>query len=152
MFVWNIKMKWGQGTFVKTVLFRPIIKIFTTPPVLWPPHAKSWLIGKDSDAGKDWGWEKGTTEVEMAGWHHWLDGCDSEWTLGVGYGTGRPGLLRFMGSQRAGHDWVTFTFTSISSVAQWCPTLWDLMDCSMQDFPVNQQLAQTHVHHVSDVT
>ena len=40
-------------------------------PVLWPPHAKSWLIGKDFDAGRDWGQEeKGTTEDEMAGWHH----------------------------------------------------------------------------------
>ena len=49
-------------------------------PVLWPPHAKSWLIGKDSDAGRDWGQEeKGTTEDEMAGWHHWLDGRESEW-------------------------------------------------------------------------
>ena len=58
-------------------------------PVLWPPHAKSWLIGKDSDAGRDWGQEeKGTTEDEMAGWHHWLDGCESEWTPGVGDGQG----------------------------------------------------------------
>ena len=58
-------------------------------PVLWPPHVKSWLIGKDSDAGRDWGQEeKGTTEDEMAGWHHWLDGCESEWTLGVGDGQG----------------------------------------------------------------
>ena len=58
--------------------------------VLWPPHAKSWLIGKDSDAERDWGQEeKGTTEDdEMAGWHHWLDGCESEWTPGVGYGQG----------------------------------------------------------------
>ena len=54
-------------------------------PVLWPPHAKSWLIGKVSDAGRDWRQEeKGTTEDEMAGWHHWLDGCESEWTWGVG--------------------------------------------------------------------
>ena len=82
-------------------------------PVLWPLHAKSWLIGKDPDAGMDWGqeekgttgwdgwmaspigkdpdagrdWgkeEKGTTEDEMAGWHHRLDGCEFEWTLGVG--------------------------------------------------------------------
>ena len=53
--------------------------------VLWPPHAKSWLIGKDSDAGRDWGQEeKGRTEDEMAGWHHWLDGHESEWTPGVG--------------------------------------------------------------------
>ena len=58
-------------------------------PVLWPPHVKSWLIGKDSDAGKDWGQEeKGTTEDEMAGWHHWLDEHESEWTPGVGDGLG----------------------------------------------------------------
>ena len=58
-------------------------------PVLWPLHAKSWLIGKDSDAGRDWGQEeKGMTEDEMAGWHHWLDGHESEWTLGVGDGHG----------------------------------------------------------------
>ena len=58
-------------------------------PVLWPPHVKSWLIGKDSDAGRDWGQEeKGMTEDEMAGWHHWLDGRESEWTPGVGDGQG----------------------------------------------------------------
>ena len=58
-------------------------------PVLWPPHAKSWLIGKDSDAGRVWGQEeKGTTEDEISGWHHWLDGHESEWTLGVGNGQG----------------------------------------------------------------
>ena len=58
-------------------------------PVLWPPHAKSWLIGKDSDAGRDWGQEKkGTTEDEMAGWHHWLDGREFEWTPGDGNGQG----------------------------------------------------------------
>ena len=44
-------------------------------PVLWPPHAKNWLIGKDPDAGRDWGQEeKGMTEDEMVGWHHWLNG------------------------------------------------------------------------------
>ena len=58
-------------------------------PVLWPPHAKSWLIGKDFDAGRDWGQEeKGTTEDEMAGWHHWLDGGESQWTPGVDDGQG----------------------------------------------------------------
>ena len=58
-------------------------------PVLWPPHAKSWLIGKDSDAGRDWGQEeKGTTEDEMAGWHHWLDGRESQWTPKVSDGQG----------------------------------------------------------------
>ena len=54
-------------------------------PVLWPPHVKSWLIGKDSDARRDWGQEeKGTTEDEMAGWHHRLDAHESELTPGVG--------------------------------------------------------------------
>ena len=58
-------------------------------PVLWPRHAKTWLIGKYPDAGRDWGQEeKGTTEDEMAGWHHRLDVHESEWTLGVGDGQG----------------------------------------------------------------
>ena len=53
-------------------------------PILWPPHAKTWLIGKDPDAGRDWGQEeKGTTEDEMVEWHHQLDGHESEqvWEL-----------------------------------------------------------------------
>ena len=54
-------------------------------PILWPPDAKSWLIGNDSDSGRDWGQEeKRATEDEMAGWHHWLDGHKFEWTPGVG--------------------------------------------------------------------
>ena len=56
-------------------------------PVPWPLHAKSWLIGKDFDAGRDCGQEeKGTTEDEMAGWHHWLDKREFEWTPRVGDG------------------------------------------------------------------
>ena len=58
-------------------------------PILWPPGLKSWLIGKDCDAGKNWGQEeKGTTEDQMAGWHHQLDGHEFEWTRGVGEGQG----------------------------------------------------------------
>ena len=58
-------------------------------PVLWPLHVKSWLIGEDSDAGRDWGQEeKGLTEDEMAGWHHWLNGHEFEWTPRVGVGQG----------------------------------------------------------------
>ena len=58
-------------------------------PILWPPDAKSWLIGRDPDAGRDWGQEeKGTTEDEMARWRHWLDGYGFEWTPGVGDGQG----------------------------------------------------------------
>ena len=56
-------------------------------PRLWPPDVKSWLIGKAPDAGRDWEQEeKGTTEDEMAGWHHWLNGRESDWTPGVGDG------------------------------------------------------------------
>ena len=58
-------------------------------PIFWPPHAKSWLIGKDPDAGRDWGQEeKGMTEDEMAGWVHQLNVHEFEWTLGVGDGHG----------------------------------------------------------------
>ena len=58
-------------------------------PKLWLPDAKCWLIVKYSNAGRDWGQEeKGTTEDEMAGWHHRLDGCEFEWTPGVGDGQG----------------------------------------------------------------
>ena len=58
-------------------------------PILWPPDAKNRLIGKDPDAGRNWGQEeKGTTEDEMAGRHHCLDGRESEWTPGVGDGQG----------------------------------------------------------------
>ena len=73
-------------------------------PVLWPPDSKSWLIGKDPDAGKDWRQEeKGTTEDEMVGWHHWLSGHG----FGNWWWAGRPGVLRFMGSQRVRHNRAT---------------------------------------------
>ena len=56
-------------------------------PVLWPPDRKNWLIGKDPDPGKGWRWEeKGMTEDEMVGWHHWLDGYEFQQALGVGNG------------------------------------------------------------------
>ena len=58
-------------------------------PILWPPDAKNWLIGKDLDAGKEWRQEeKGTTEDETVGWHHWLDGHEFEQGSGVGDGQG----------------------------------------------------------------
>ena len=76
-------------------------------PIFWPPDAKSWLIWKDPDIGKDWGQEeKGMTEDEMVGWHHWHNGHEFEWTPGVGDGQGGR-VLQSMGSQRAGHGWVT---------------------------------------------
>ena len=58
-------------------------------PVLWPPDVKNWLTGKDPDAGKYRRWEKGTTEHEMLGWHHWLNGHEFEQTPGDSEGQGR---------------------------------------------------------------
>ena len=58
-------------------------------PKLWPPDGKNWLIGKDPDAGKDWKLEeKGMTEDEMVGWHHWFNGHEFEQSPGVGNGQG----------------------------------------------------------------
>ena len=100
-------------------------------PVCWSPDAKNWLTGKDPDAGKDWRQEeKGMTEDEIVGWHHWLDGHEFEQAQGVGDGdvwlfcnplekertthfsilsweipwTEGPSGLQSMGSQRIGHD------------------------------------------------
>ena len=74
-------------------------------PILWAPHAKSWLIGKDSDAGRDWGQEeKGMTEDEITSPTRWM------WVWvnsGSWWWTGRPGELWFIGLQTVGHNWVT---------------------------------------------
>ena len=84
-------------------------------PILWPPHAKSWLIGKDSDAGRDWAQEeKGTTEDEMAGWHHQLDGHEFGWTQGVGDGQGGLVCCDSWGSKESAtterlRDWTELT-------------------------------------------
>ena len=76
-------------------------------PILWPPHVKSWLTGKDSDAGRDWGQEeKGTTEDEMVGWHHQLNGHGFGWTPGVGDGQGSLVCCGSWG-RSTGHDWAT---------------------------------------------
>ena len=76
-------------------------------PVLSPPHAKVWLIGKDSDARRDWGQEeKGITEDEFAEWHLRLDGCEFEWT--PGFGDEQRGLACCDSwGRRVGHDWAT---------------------------------------------
>ena len=77
-------------------------------PILWPHHAKSWLIGKDSDDGRDWGQEeKGTTGDEMTGWHHRLNGLESEWTPGVGDGQGGLVCCNSWGHKESRHYWGT---------------------------------------------
>ena len=76
-------------------------------PMLWSPDAKNWLIRKVPDAGKDWGQEeKGMTEDKMFGWHHWLDGRESEWTPGIRDGQGGLACCDSWG-RRVGHDWAT---------------------------------------------
>ena len=73
-------------------------------PILWPPDAKNWLIGKDTDAGKGWRQEeKGTTEDEMASLTQWT----WVWASSRSWWTGKPGVLQSMGFQRVRQDWVT---------------------------------------------
>ena len=61
--------------------------------ILWPLDSKSFLTGKDSDAGKDWGQEKGMTEDGMVPWHHWFSGCEFEQTPGQWRTTEKPSVL-----------------------------------------------------------
>ena len=76
-------------------------------PILWPPHVKSRIIRKDPDAGKDWGQEeKGTTEVKMILWYHWLNGHEFEQALDIGEGQGSLACAA-VGLQTVGHDWAT---------------------------------------------
>ena len=88
-------------------------------PILWPPDVKKWLIGKDSDAGKDWRQEeKGTMENKMVGWHHRLDGPEFEQAPGVGDGQGSLACCspwghkesdtteRLNGTERQQHGWI----------------------------------------------
>ena len=79
--------------------------MLTETPILWPPHEKSWLTGKDPDAGRDWGQEeKGMTEDEVAS----RTRCTWVWVnSGSWWWTGRPDMLQFMGSQRVRCDWAT---------------------------------------------
>ena len=80
-------------------------------PKLWPPDVKSWLIGKDPDAGKYWMQEeKGTTEDEMVGWHHQLSGHGFGWTQGVGDGQGGLVCCTPWGSKRLDStEWLNWT-------------------------------------------
>ena len=87
--------------------------IRSNTPILWPPHVKSWLIGKDSDAGMDWEREGlgAGGKGDDRGWDGWM-ASPNQWTWvwvnsGSWWWTGRPGVLRFMGSQRVRHDWAT---------------------------------------------
>ena len=85
-----LRVPWTARRTNQSVLkeINPKCSLETETPILWPPDVKNWLTGKDPDAGKDWRWENGTTEDEMVGWHHRLDGHEFEQAQGVGNGQG----------------------------------------------------------------
>ena len=95
------------------------------------PHAKSWLTGKDSDAGRDWGQEeKGMTEDEMAGWHHWLDGRESEWTPGVGDGQGSLACCDSWGHRELDMtEWLNWTDLLLNFLSKHLKNKQDLPTC-----------------------
>ena len=104
-------------------------------PILWPPDAKSWLIWKDPDAGKDWGQEeKGMTSLTQWTWV-WVSSRSWWWA-------GRPGVLQSMGSQRVGHDWATElnwlwfsrTFTARLALNPLSPLWGEIDEYSLQRF------------------
>ena len=132
-------------------------------PIVWLPDGKSQYTGKDPDAGKDWGQEeKGSTEDEIVGWHHWLNGHEFEQVIGVGDGWGglaccRPWLQKeldmtewlnnnsnhyVMHKSFSIHKWNTIG--TLSSVTQSCLTLWDPMNRSMSGLPVHHQTPKNH--------
>ena len=84
-------------------------------PILWPPDSKNGLIGKDSDAGKDWRQEeKGTTEDEMVGWHHRHDGHEFEKALGIGDGQGSLVCCSLWGHKESDTtEWLTFSLSTM---------------------------------------
>ena len=97
----------------------------TETPIVWPPNAKSWLIWKDPDAGKDWGQEeKRTTDDEMVGWHHRLNRHEFGWTPGVGDGQGGLACCDSWGRKESDtnerlSDWVTEVSWTVCNTAQW---------------------------------
>ena len=97
------------------------------PPILWPPDVRTWLIGKDPDAGKDWRQEeKGPTEDEMAGWHHWLDGFEFEQSLGVGNGQGSLMCCSPWGHKESDTTkWLNWTDLFKEFTSKYAVTIWD---------------------------
>ena len=102
--------------------------------ILWPPDVKSWLIGKDPDDGKDWGQEEtGTTENEMVGWHHRLDGhgFDKLWEFVMDR---EACVLWFMRLQRVRHDWATELNLPLYGLPLWLSLLRIHLQCRRPKF------------------
>ena len=92
--------------------------------ILWPPDAKNWLIWKNPYAGKDWKQkEKGTTEDEMVGWHHWLMTWTWVWVnFGNWWWTGRPGMLQSMGLQ----SWMWLSYWTVMNFPELHKSSWEI--------------------------
>ena len=121
-------------------------------PILWPPDGKSWFIWKNPDAGKDWGQEeKGMTEDEMVGWHHWLDGREFEWTPRVGNGQG--GLACYSSWGRKESDmtkrlnWTETSRKLCLHIGKWYKTLWLIITETdqRQIFPLSKEKKITSI-------
>ena len=121
-------------------------------PILWLPHVKSWLIGKDSDAGKDWGQEeKGMTEDDMAGWHHWLDGRESEWSPGGGDGQGGLACCDSWGHKESDtlSNWTELNWTQLHpSTDNWIKDSLSMAppNRTRPSFPLSQSLPPITFH------
>ena len=112
-----VRLQWNQSW-----IFIGRTDVEAETPILWPPDVKSWLIWKDSDAAKDWGQEeKGTTEDETVGWHHWLDGHEFGWTPGVGDGQGGLACCSSWGHKESDTtewlNWTELTLVYFSTLA-----------------------------------
>ena len=105
--------------------------------ILWPPDVKNWLIWKDPDARKDWGQEeKGMTEDEMVGWHHWLNGHEFEWAPEVGDGQRSLACCSPWG-RRVGHDWETELNWHIHETIHIC--MWNYLHSHFSGMIVNDR-------------
>ena len=97
-------------------------------PIVWPSDVKSWLIGKDPDAGKDWRQEKGTSEDEMVGWHHWLNGHELEQAPGDGDGQGSLCCSPWGHKESDMTEWLNWTGNTRGWAPAWpvavLPVLW----------------------------
>ena len=125
-----------KGDQSRVFIGRPDVEAETR--ILWSPHAKSWLIGKDPDAGKYWGQEeKGTTEDKMAGWHHRLNGHGFRWTPGVGDRQGGLACCNSWGHKESDTtEQLNWTELSASdSPVTIKPSLkWPLLQCWLREF------------------
>ena len=121
------KIKWVNPKGNQACIFIGGTYAEAEAPIHWPPDEKSQLTGKDSDAVTDWRQEeKGVTENEVVGWHHWFNGLKFGQTLGDGE---RHGSLAWgcpLGLQRVRHDWVTKGLQSLFFCIKHCPRLWEL--------------------------